>query len=173
LDVAKREAFDRPPQWNLAEDFSCPMADNILPFIPPNTVPEGEVTLNRLSGVLEAAFLDHEVDDDGDLYVVEGAEFPFWIDIDLSRKLIRFSTFTEIDEEDRKADWLSRVNRMNQRLIVVRFCLDRYVIGADFSMSFAGGLSIRQFLKMARMFSSGFLEGLRLSQERQTASLPS
>jgi hypothetical protein len=49
-------------------------------------------------------------------------ESPFWLTIDSSRKLLHLYAFTEIDEEEREADWLSRVNRMNQHL-VTRFYL--------------------------------------------------
>ena len=52
---------------------------NIIPFTPgltPATIGEDEVTITRLSGLLEAAFIDHTIDDDGDIYVTDGWTFP-------------------------------------------------------------------------------------------------
>ena len=57
---------------------------NIIPFLPgltPPIIPEEEVTIARLSSVLDAAFIDHEIDDDGHIYVTDGIEFPLWIEL--------------------------------------------------------------------------------------------
>ena len=46
---------------------------NIIPFLPglaPPTIAEDEVTIPRLSSVLDAAFIDHEIDEDGHIYLV-------------------------------------------------------------------------------------------------------
>ena len=56
---------------------------NIIPFLPglaPPTIAEDEVTIPRLSSVLDAGFIDHQIDDDGHIYVTDGIEFPLWID---------------------------------------------------------------------------------------------
>ena len=43
---------------------------NIIPFIPglsPTTIAEEEVTPTRLSALLDMAFIDHRIDEDGDV----------------------------------------------------------------------------------------------------------
>ena len=57
---------------------------NIISFLPglaPPTFAEDEVTIPRLSSVLDAAFIDHQIDDDGHIYVTDGIEFPLWIEL--------------------------------------------------------------------------------------------
>ena len=51
---------------------------NVTPFLPalnPQTIAEEQVSVARLSDVLQSAFLDHEIDD-GDLYITDGVEYP-------------------------------------------------------------------------------------------------
>jgi hypothetical protein len=144
--------------------------NNILPFIPPSVIPEAEVTISSLSGILEAAFIDHEIDESEDLFVTDGLEYPLWLTIDAPLKFLYFYTYSEIDEEP-EADWLSRVNRMNESLIMTRFYRTDDAIWGDYSMSFEGGLNARQFVKILRRFSAGFVAGLRLHEEGPPESL--
>ena len=57
---------------------------NVVPFLSrlsPSIIPEEDVTISRLSAILEAAFIDHEVDESGDLCVTDGLEYPLWVTI--------------------------------------------------------------------------------------------
>jgi hypothetical protein len=57
---------------------------NVIPFLSglsPSIIAEDEVTIPRLSSVLDAAFIDHEIDDDGHIYVSDGVGFPLWIEL--------------------------------------------------------------------------------------------
>ncbi len=53
----------------------------------PCIIAEEEVTIPRLSSVLDAAFIDHEIDDDGDIYITDGVDFPLWIGLLSDQKL--------------------------------------------------------------------------------------
>jgi hypothetical protein len=69
--------------------------NNVIPLLSgltPSIIPEEEVTIERLSSVLDAAFIDHEVDDDGQIYVSAGVEFPLWTELLNKRELL--SCFT-------------------------------------------------------------------------------
>jgi hypothetical protein len=64
---------------------------NVVPFLSglsPSIIPEEDVTISRLSAILEAAFIDHEVDESGDLCVTDGLEYPLWVTIDAARRLL-------------------------------------------------------------------------------------
>ena len=119
-----------------------PSVSNVVPFLSglkPPLLPEEEVTISRLSAILEAAFIDYEIDETGDLFVTDGLEYPLWVTIDSAGKFLHLFTYHEIDEEP-EADWLSRINRMNETLIVTRFYRMDDAIWGDYSMSFEGGL---------------------------------
>jgi len=40
--------------------------NKVISFVPPSVIPEAEVTISRLSDILEAAFIDHEIDESVD-----------------------------------------------------------------------------------------------------------
>jgi hypothetical protein len=68
---------------------------NVIPFLSglsPSIIAEEEVTIPRLSSVLDAAFIDHEIDDDGHIYVSDGVEFPLWIVLLSQRELLNLFT---------------------------------------------------------------------------------
>ena len=57
---------------------------NVVPFLSglkPPLLPEEEVTISRLSAILEGAFIDYEIDETGDLFVADGLECPLWVTI--------------------------------------------------------------------------------------------
>jgi hypothetical protein len=69
---------------------------NVIPCLSglsPSIIAEEEVTIPRLSSVLDAAFIDHEIDDDGHIYVTDGVEFPMWIGLLGNRELLSFFTY--------------------------------------------------------------------------------
>jgi len=145
----------------------------IIPFTPgltPATIAEDEVTITRLSGLLEAAFIDHCIDDDGDIYITDGVDFPLWVQIETDRKLLKLFTYYSVDDKQ-AADWLSRVNDMNWEIVVSQFSYCRDAIWGHYWMTYGGDLSVRQFVKMLRDFSSAFRAGI-LMLESESKSAP-
>ena len=140
---------------------------NIVPFLPgvtPSIIPEDEVTISRLSGVLESAFMEHEIDDDGQIYVSDGTEFPLWIDVLKDPELLNFFTYWSV-EKQRDADWVARANELNSHIMLPQFSYCRNSILGAYWMTYSGGLNVRQFVKMLRCFSSAFVAGLSSYRE--------
>ena len=130
---------------------------NVTPFIPalsPQTIAEEQVSVARLSDVLQSAFLDHEIDD-GDLYITDGVEYPIWVAVAEEPKLVAlFTYFTP--EEPPPVDWLSRVNDLNNTIRVPQFSFQRDSVWGRYWMTYDGGLNVRHFIKMVRRFSGAF-----------------
>ena len=148
-------------------DLNGEAMSNVIPFIPgltPATLAEDEVTIARLSSLLAAAVMDHELDEDGDLYISDGLDFPAWIHIDGDRKFLMLSTYCRVEEPG--APWLSHVNDMNSKVKVVQFCYRGDAIWGSCWISFDGGLNVRQLIKMLRAFSGAFCAGLKLHEPR-------
>ena len=135
---------------------------NIIPFIhglTPATIAEEEVTTTRLSALLDTAFIDHRIDEDGDVYVTDGVDFPLWISIETRRKLVVLFTYCSID--DRERNWLAEVNDLNGQIAVPQFAYRENAIWGSHWISYDGGLNVRQFVKMLRIFSGAFRTGLQ------------
>ena len=63
---------------------------NVVPLVPPAThlIPEDQVTLQRLSDILDSSYCEHVIEEEGDIYVTEGVEIPLWLRIRAESKLI-------------------------------------------------------------------------------------
>ena len=131
---------------------------NVVRFVPevtPGFLPEVEVTTPRLSAVLEAAYIDQQMDDDGDIYVTEGVDFPLWVHLMPDQKLVKLFTYYPVDDQ---VDWVARVNEINSRIELPQFCYARDAVWATYWMTYAGGLNMRQFIRMLRRFSSAVVQ---------------
>ena len=130
---------------------------NVTPFLPAvasQMITDDQVSLLRLSDLLKAIFIDHEVQGD-DLYVTDGLEFPVWISVLQEPKLVLFVTYFT-PEDEMPSDWLTRVNEFNSTIMVPQFAYQEGSVWGNYWMTFDGGLSVRHFVKMLRRFSSAF-----------------
>jgi hypothetical protein len=59
---------------------------------------EDDVSTEALLQLFRRAFLKAKIDDDGDLYVTDGLDFPIWVAVDTEQQLIRFFTFMQREE---------------------------------------------------------------------------
>jgi hypothetical protein len=68
---------------------------NIVPLIPPanQLIPEDQVTPKRLSDILHASSIKSTLEDDDDIYVLDGIAFSLWIVIHQDLKLILLFTY--------------------------------------------------------------------------------
>lgn len=55
-------------------------------------VPEGDVTTEKLTEILNCGGISYRIDEDCEIYVTEFSS-PYWIVIDKERKLLRFYTY--------------------------------------------------------------------------------
>ena len=69
------------------------------------------------------------------------------------QKLLKLVTFFPVDDQP-DVDWIARANELNCRIEVPQFCYARDAVWASYWMTYAGGLNLRQFIKMMRRFSS-------------------
>ena len=126
----------------------------------PSTIPEREVTVEGLQRVLEAAYVDHELDEDGEIYVTD-FDFPFWLQIMSRHRLIKLTTFYSVDDQ-REVDWTARVNEFNARIEMAQFCYLHDAVCCSFWMSYDGGLHPQQFLKQMRRFTAAVLSAITM-----------
>lgn len=132
---------------------------NAIPFpvkpLPPLAfVDEGQITLDRLKQILDAAFIDSEIDSEGELFINDGLDFPVWIGLEPDRKSLNIYTCVGIRRSD--ADAVPVVNLLNQRLILAQFHVKDRALWANYWMSIDTGLLSRQFVLNLRRFATIF-----------------
>jgi len=120
---------------------------------------ETEVTVERLQSILETAVIDLEPDDEGDLYLSGGVEFPLWVSVDHERKMIELFTLISQASQD-EMTVAHRLNGLNSRYVLGQYHIADGAICSRHIVSFDGGLLPRQFVKTVRRFSGSFREAI-------------
>jgi hypothetical protein len=110
---------------------------------------ESDVEINTLKAAFEAAVIECEVDDDGDLYLSDGIEFPVWLSIGRNSRLIHFHTFFPDVTTDP-----DRVNALNYKYRTAQFAYANDRLVANYRMTYRFGADTRQIIWMARDFAS-------------------
>jgi hypothetical protein len=81
---------------------------------------EDEVTTGALLVLFRRAFLTAHVDDDGDIYITEGLDFPIWVSLDTERRLIRYFTFMRRDAAQPEFT-TAEANHVNATIVMPTF----------------------------------------------------
>jgi len=115
-------------------------------------IPESEVTPERLTQLFRRALLSAEVDKDNDVRVEEGGVKVF-VRVDKSRKLLVFLGAWHLKEQVSMEDKLRLMNRWNDDLIFVRFCVPKDdTLWCDYFLPYEGGVCPRHVLAAYRLF---------------------
>ncbi len=136
---------------------------NSIPFpkkpLPPLAlIEEDQVTLGRLKQILDAAFIDSEIDAEGELFISQGLDFPIWVALEPDRKSLNIYTCVGMRKSDAEA--LEAVNQLNQRLIIAQFHVKDRALWANHWMSIDTGLLSRQFVLTLRRFATIFQQAM-------------
>ena len=144
--------------------------DNVVPFLPLATqiVPEAQINTRRISDLLNSAFIDHETEQDGALYVMDAVAFPLWLTVDHDTKLILMFTYIEPGDEV-KFDWLDKVNTLNASITLPQYSYRDGCMWGRYGLTYDGGLCVCHLIKTLRRFAGAFrtaVEELELSPRR-------
>lgn len=116
-------------------------------------VPEEKLTLNLIQNFLDQAAYKTEIDSDGDLKVVNDGGMKAFVRADAERKIITIFAAYPLKASAPELTKLQLVNRLNDRVIVVRFCMpDATTLWCDYQFSYEGGLTPRYILHVYRQF---------------------
>ena len=137
------------------------MADPIpfpkSPLPPLSMIEEAQVSITRLKQVLDGAFIDCEIEPEGDLYISHGLDFPIWISQDRERKLLNPYTCIGV-RELALGGAHAELNELNKKLIMAKFHLHDGALWGNTWITYDGGLLPRQFVTVLRRFANVFLQ---------------
>ena len=131
--------------------------DNVVPFFPSITqiISDDQINTRRISDLLNSAYIDHETEQDGALYVMDAVAFPLWLTVDHDTKLILMFTYIEPGNEV-KFDWLDKVNTLNANIMLPQFSYRDGCMWGRYYLTYDGGLCVRHLIKMLRRFARAF-----------------
>src|SRR5690349_7352484 len=99
-----------------------------LPHTRPATIiPEEAVSITALDELFKRAFFKTKVDDEGDLYITAGLEFPIWVRVDEERKLITLFTYVCRDLNEHPLFTEAFANHLNTTVTLPSF----YVVASE------------------------------------------
>jgi len=116
-------------------------------------IEENDVTAVNLSLELERAVIQHWLDKEGEIYVFEGAWFPFWIRIRKSTGILIFSTHTEFCRSTTVTQRLEFCNEINRKFILLTASADEKKLRLDYTLLFCDGMTRETFIRSCRIFS--------------------
>src|SRR5829696_7778419 len=115
---------------------------------------QDEVTTDALLALFRRAFLTAHVDEDGDIYITDGLDFPIWVSVDTDQRLIRFFTFMRRDED--RPFTAAAANHVNATVVMPTFCVRRDYkdrLCSHYVMTFAEGVIDSHLITAARRFA--------------------
>ena len=127
---------------------------------------EDDVSTEALLQLFRRAFLKAKIDDDGDVYITDGLDFPIWVAVDVEQRLIRFFTFME-REEDRPFTEAA-ANYANATVVLPTFhvrCDRKDRLSSHYVMTFADGVIDTHVITAARRFAGASAYGARQLDE--------
>jgi len=120
---------------------------------------EDEVSTPLLQ-LFHRAFLTAHIDDDGDLYITDGPDFPIWVSVDADQRLIRFFTFMQRDEGRPFTE--AAANYANATVVLPTFhvrCDRKDRLSSHYVMTFVDGVIDTHVITAARRFAGASAYG--------------
>ena len=131
---------------------------------PATTIPEEDVSVAALDELFRRAFFKTKIDDEGDIYITAGLEFPIWVRVDAERKLITFFTFMHRDLNEHPPFTEALANHLNTTVTLPSF----YVVASEpdrlyatYHASYEDGILESHVVGMARFFAGACVYGAR------------
>jgi len=127
---------------------------------------EDDVSTEALLQLLRRAFLKAKIDDDGDVYITDGLDFPIWVSVDIDQRLIRFFTFMRRDEGSPFT--AAEANHANATVVLPTFhvrCDHKDRLASHYFMTFADGVIDMHVITAARRFAGASAYGAQKLDE--------
>jgi hypothetical protein len=118
-----------------------------------NFIEETDVTLARLSLLLENAAISHETQQDNALYIDGDLPYRFWVRLSKRSRHVTLSSYIRFQDgitEEQKTMLCARAN--TELSSICAYPMENRLC-TDFSMSYSDGLIPTQFLRLCRSFA--------------------
>jgi hypothetical protein len=125
---------------------------------------EDDVSTEALLQLFRRAFLKGRIDEDGDVYITDGLDFPIWVSVDADQRLIRFFTFMHKDLDGRPFT-AAAANHANATVVLPTFYIGCDRLCSHYVMTFADGVIDTHVITAARRFAGASAYGAQKLDE--------
>ncbi len=127
----------------------------------PDMITTENVSKELVQAIFEAAFIDTEIDSDGDL-IVKPTRFNCWIFVPDSKNFVRLFTGFRMNDDASQEAKLEFTNKVNDMYILVRAFLTRTGrVQFDYYLPIGEGLHPKTLILTARRFMDVVAEAVR------------
>ena len=137
-----------------------PVVAKFLEITMSTLIEEAEVSAVRLSVEMESAVIQHSLDEEESIYVIEDGLYPFWITVNTDSGLINFRTHTNFKSEANQTKRLEICNEIN----MTQFMVTAYVVNdrlwVDHAINYRDGLLRQNFIRVCRLFAKNIECGI-------------
>ncbi|RYX84859.1 hypothetical protein EON83_07915 [bacterium] len=117
-------------------------------------IAEKDISLARLQSVFESAFVENDVDEDGDLYIRTENGTKIFVSLDERNKLVRFTALYGLKEDASESDRIALANTLNDNIVFVRFsATTRNSLVCDYYLPYNGAASPLHVVTVTRLFN--------------------
>ena len=114
---------------------------------------ENEVNIDSVENLFRTAFLPVERQSDGDLIIRDESGVKTHIRLEPDKKVITYFSIWGLKESIGEAAKLQFANSLNDKLLMVRFCIPRpNILWCDYQFYYVGGLVPYQVIHNYRRF---------------------
>ena len=125
-------------------------------------VGESEVSIERLYELFDGAYMECDLDEDGDLRVVTDSGPRIFLSLHEPNRLIRYMAFYKFREESIEYDKLVFVNALNDDIVFIRFSLNGTdTLIADYYLPYSRGASPFHIINSAKLMGRVITSGIR------------
>ena len=123
-------------------------------------IAEKDVTPVTLSLELEAAVIEHRLEQDEDIYVTEGGFFPCWIKVIKTSGYVGFTTYIIFRKTCSYLDRLELANHFNRRNYITTSHVDDDKLIIDHVLCYRSGILKETFIRGMRQYSSAICNAI-------------
>ena len=115
---------------------------------------EENVTAVKLSLELERAVIQHELQEDGGLYITEDSWFPCWVRILKNSGFVGFTTYITFRKSSTHLQRLELANLFNKKNYLTTAFVDGEKLIIDHVLGYRGGMLTETFIRGCRQYSA-------------------
>lgn len=120
-----------------------------------------EFTIENIKKAIDEAHFESEIDNDGDIYITEGLEFPCWVSVGEENEVLKVMTYAKLRENADELKSLRLANRINTSFFPNVVSVNNGKLESYYYALLDDSMSEKNLVKIIRRCTSSFVNAVR------------